>query len=87
VKSQVTLVLTAIATLAAISVTTMMPFGVAFASAEQDNDQYCILSECIQVNQENDDGDNNIDDVTFNDEEEEEEEEEEDAQTLIATPH
>jgi hypothetical protein len=89
VKNQKTLILTALVTLAVIFATTMS-FGVAFATTEnnqdQDNDQICILSDCIQINQENDEGDNNVGDVTSNDEIEEGEIQE-DAQTLIATPY
>jgi hypothetical protein len=102
-KNQITLVLAAaIAALFAMSATSVMPFGVASASMEeedpkddpredkeekerefakkfidkQDNDQYCILSDCAQVNQQNDKGDNDAE-TTFNDEIVEEEEEDE----------
>jgi hypothetical protein len=100
-KNQITLVLAAaIAALFAMSATSVMPFGVASASMEedpkddpredkeekerefakkfidkQDNDQYCILSDCAQVNQQNDKGDNDAE-TTFNDEIVEEEEDE-----------
>jgi hypothetical protein len=101
-KNQITLVLAAaIAALFAMSATSVMPFGVASASMEedpkddpredkeekerefakrfidkQDNDQYCILSDCAQVNQQNDKGDNDAE-TTFNDEIVEEEEDDE----------
>jgi hypothetical protein len=99
-KNQITLVLAAaIAALFAMSATSVMPFGVASASVEedpkddpkedkeerevvkkfidkQDNDQFCLFSECAQVNQQNDKGDNNAE-TTFNDEIVEEEEDNE----------
>jgi hypothetical protein len=101
-KNQITLVLAAaIAALFAMSATSVVPFGIASASVEeedpkddpredkeekerevvkkfidkQDNDQFCLLSECAQVNQQNDKGDNNAE-TTFNDDIVEEEDNE-----------
>jgi hypothetical protein len=81
-KATVTLV-----TLAAIF-TTMTSFGEGFASAEsetdQQNNQECLF-DCIQINQENDEGNNNVGDGASNDGIEGEALP--DAQTQVATPY
>ena len=35
---------------------------------KQDNDQKCLFSQCAQVNQQNDEGDNEVDEIEFENE-------------------
>lgn len=35
---------------------------------KQDNDQRCLFSQCAQVNQQNDEGDNEVDEIEFENE-------------------
>ena len=68
------------AILAAIAATAVVvPFQTAYAYDgdgdgevrnidKQDNDQRCLLSQCAQVNQQNDEGDNEVDEIEFENE-------------------